>query len=507
MSTTAFPSSEIGIPAALKYDLPPSMSDSARSYSVNVSPDGITSVTGPVVGLKGFPGSGASADFGNFSSQIVSFTLPSGMSDSVFLDPTATTLSFTLTYSITTAGASFAAGSSLNLIGSGASWFDSLVLYSNNTPIETINQYGLLQNFLLQNTVNQSERCGGISVAMGADTNSANGIELGFSGATNSTYRYNFCIPLLSVIGVNTDKFFPIGSINNLQLQMTTANLMPLVSYAASAPTTNPTFSAFTLSEFSLNMKYIDVGDMSAALLRQTLKDGKWFIKSTTYTNSSVTIPSGTSGAQQLLLQIRNSSVKSILHQFGSSVTSAAALCPNGYYDAYNPCLTSRQCQIAGQSYPNKPINDTSRPAEGYTYLIQALGGGIAKSLGTVVTRDMYNSVIPAPTGLLPDSFCVTPASGVRPAAPDSDPAAPSTSTAYYNRAVAKYPNSAYYGYDLEKTNSGTLFSGINTRASPPFLNLYMGAASSYAIICQAWGMSDVVLVIDSVAKQVSAFI
>ena len=42
-----FPTSSIGLPQSLKYDLPPSFSDSARAYSVNVAPDGITQVTGP----------------------------------------------------------------------------------------------------------------------------------------------------------------------------------------------------------------------------------------------------------------------------------------------------------------------------------------------------------------------------------------------------------------------------------------------------------------------------
>jgi len=134
--------------------------------------------------------------------------------------------------------------------------------------------------------------------------------------------------------------------------------------------------------------------------------------------------------------------------------------------------------------------------AEGYTYLIQALGGGIAKSLGTVVSSNAYNAVIPSvPTGS--DSRLVVPAAGVRAAATGSD----NTET-----NIAKFPNSAYYGYDLEKVSS-ILFSGINTRASPPFLNLILGVAATSNITCQAWGMSDVVLVFDAVSKQVTAFI
>ena len=153
-----FPTSSIGLPNNLKYDLPPSFSDSARAYSVNVSPDGITSVTGP--GLANTTTTFAAnlpINSGAFNSQIVSFTIPSGNSQSVFLDPYSTTLSFTLSYVVTTAAVGLTGGI-FCLNGSAASFFDTLVLYSNNTPIETINGYGVLQNLLLQNSVNFAEK-------------------------------------------------------------------------------------------------------------------------------------------------------------------------------------------------------------------------------------------------------------------------------------------------------------------------------------------------------------
>jgi len=484
----AFPQSAMGLPSALKYDLPPSMSDSARSYSVNVSPDGITSVAGAVGNISFVANTPTQAQF---SSQVVSFTIPSGMSDAVFMDCMNTTLSFTLTYTVGTAAS--VTGGVCKLLSSASSFFDSLVLYSNNTPLETVNQYGLLSNFLLQNTVNYAERFGGITVCMGTDSNSANGIEL--ATATAGTYRYNFCIPLISLIGVNTEKYFPIGSVNNLQLQMTTANLIPIVTYCT-AVTTNVTLTgAPTLSEFRLNMKYVDVGDQAAAMLRQTLQDGKWFIKSSTYTNSGVTIPSGSSGSQQLLLQIRNSSLKSVYHQFGIPI---GLVSPNGNYDAVNIGTTSRQLQIGGNYFPNLPINDVQRPAEGYAYLIQALGGSIAKSYGTVVNRETYSSVggiAAVPSGA--DNALVLPATTSRAAPTGSDQAA---------QSVLQYPSSAFYGYDLEKVG-GILFSGLNSRAAPPFLNLFLSAATNAVVNAQSWGLSDVVMVVDTASKSVQAFI
>jgi len=402
-----------------------------------------------------------------------------------------TTVSFTLTYTVGTA--SSITGAVCKLLSSAASWFDTLVLYSNNTPLEQINNYGQLQNFLLQNTVNLSERVGGISICMGTDANSANGIDL--PHATTGAYRFNFCIPLISLIGLNTEKYFPVGSVNNLQLQLTTANLIPIITYCT-AVTTNVTLTvAPTLSEFRLNMKYVDVGDVAASMLRQTLQDGKWYIKSATYTNSSVTIPSGSSGTQQALLQIRNSSVKSLFHYFN---IPQSLISPNGAYDAVNIGTTSRQLQVGGNYFPNLPINDVQRPAEGYGILIQSLGGSIPKAYGTVVTREMYNSVggiAAVPTGA--DNGLVLPAANSRAAPTGSDQGA---------LTVTNYPSGAFYGYDLEKS-SGVLFSGLNTRASPPFLNLFLGSALSANVTTTAWGLSDVVMVIDTTSKSVQAFI
>ena len=64
----------------------------------------------------------------------------------------------------------------------------------------------------------------------------------------------------------------------------------------------------------------------------------------------------------------------------------------------------------------------------------------------------------------------------------------------------------AYYGYDLEKS-AGVLLQGYNTRASPGFLNLNLGVASTSTLLCSSWGMSDVILQIDTISKQITAFI
>ncbi len=123
MASQLFPSTEIGLPESLRYELPPSLSDSARSYSVHVAPDGITSVTGPAI--SALYAANSTPAFGAFTQQLISFSIPSGMSPSVFADPQATSLSFVASYTASS-GPDVTGGAGLNLIGSGASWFDSL---------------------------------------------------------------------------------------------------------------------------------------------------------------------------------------------------------------------------------------------------------------------------------------------------------------------------------------------------------------------------------------------
>lgn len=493
---SAFPSSSIGLPRSLDYNLPPSASENARSYSICQSPDGITQVSAPNQNLF----IAGQASQGQFNSQLISFTIPSGNAQSVFIDPSATTLSFSLTYVISTSAVS-AVAPVCKLLSSAASFFSSLVLFSNNTPLETVNGYDLLQNFLLQNTVSLSERNGGIG-QMGCDTIGANGIDLAYVAGT---YRYNFCIPLISMIGLNSDKLFPVGCVNNLTLQMTTQTILP-ISASVTTITTNPVFTQpFTLSEFSLNMKYVDIGEMASSMLMASLPDNRILYKSSSYTNSQVTIPNGSSGSQQLLLQIRNTSVKSIYSQFGmsNSVQAQSLVSPNGYFDAINIGTSSRQLQIGGNFIPSRPFNDISRSSEGYVNgLLMSLGGSIPKSLGTAVSKEQYNSLggTTLPTGANVETYLVLPANYSRGAPTGSD-----------NLAVSVFgmPSGHFHGYDLERMglDGGILFSGINTRSTPPFLNLTIQNALNATVTCNAWGYSDVVLVFDIASKSVQAFI
>ena len=108
------------------------------------------------------------------------------------------------------------------------------------------------------------------------------------------------------------------------------------------------------------------------------------------------------------------------------------------------------------------------------------------------------------------DSSFTIPALAVR-SAPVGIPAATNFSTIEAQNNIVQFPNAFYCGYDLEKS-AGILFQGVNTRASPPFLNLFIAGTTAApsldaTVNVNAWGMSDVILQVDTIAKQITAFI
>jgi hypothetical protein len=497
MSATIFPSSAIGLPASLDYKLPPSLSEDSKSYTVSIAPDGINSVSATALPIC--PTAANNSTILNpFNSQLVAFTIPSGSSKSVFMDCRETSLNFRLTVQVATAitGGVLA---SHNVISSAQSFFDSLILYSNNIPVEQINGYNILANQLLMSTVNSAEKFGGCAVAMGCDINTQAGVDLPLATATTTAY-YSFSIPLISVIGLNnSDRMFPIGSLSNLQLQMQTAALLPFVSACTTGATAgaNQGTMNVTLDQFALNLKYIDIGMDSARLLYSTLNEGKIFMKTATWVQSAVNIPTGSSGQSNLLYQIRNSSLKSLLIQ-NSQNTSGN--CTNGLYDALNLAVTQFNVSVGGIQFPQRPLDPSRKSSESFMYYMAALGySGDYKKYGGYITRSGYGASIPNTLAAVTavDSCIVVPANGSRPESGIN------TGT---TQVIAQFPNTHYLGVDFEKS-AGILFSGINTRASPPVGNFFINTATNAATTSFAYGLVDCVLVVDTMAQTIQSFV
>jgi hypothetical protein len=352
--------------------------------------------------------------------------------------------------------------------------------------------YNLLHHFLLSNTINPAQRQANASVCYGADNNTNTGLDL--VQATTGTFYYNFSIPLVSILGVNTkDKLFPVGLINNLQLILQTASTIPIATYAT-AITTQGAFS-YLLDTFSLSLKYVDIGKMAGEMLHQNIEGGLLVLKTTTYVNANSVISNGSSGNQSLLVQIRNSSIKSMWAMIGT--TGNYSLSPNGLYDSINPNLNYVVFNFngSGLKYPNRPMNPQQRTAECFTYLMLSLGSSIASTYGGVVSRQNYNC-LHTPVSAGSDQSSLVCLSGQR-----SSP----TGEDMGNQNIVKNPNSFFLGMDLERI-AGSLFSGVNSRTAPPSLDINMTQAVGYSYQLTTFGLIDTVLAFDVESKSVVAY-
>ena len=495
---SAFPSSSVALPVECDFSIPPSIPAEARSYTSSQSPNGITSVTGSALPATIFTAGSANTLGGvQFSSQQLGFDIPCGQSNSTFLDCASTTLSFTLNWVVTTASNTSVQPCFINIVSSAASFIDSLQVYANNVPIESISNYGQLQNMALSCLANSAERSGSLNF-MGTDYLQSSGINLAHNAT--GTYRYNFTIPLMSIIGMNNvgGKFLPIGMLNNLQLFVNTPALLPIVAYATTGATitTQPVFGVPSLDSFFLNTKLIDMGASAVPLIMSSLKNGKLYIKSSTWLNSNVGIPVGTSGNSTYLLQLRASSVKSLFYYAAQGATTQT---PNGTYDAVNiGCNLKEQVIIGGGFYPNKELNPSQAPSLVMASLAQAWGYGSSLNFGGIINSYQFNSTLPSVAAGSDAQLVVPNANGTRPVAVGSD---------YTAAALTNYLSCAFRGVDLEKAGKSTLYQGVNTRNTPPYVSQNYAVATTAAATLISFALCDLILEIDPVSKSIVGYI
>jgi hypothetical protein len=159
----SFPTiSQEGVPSNFDYqEKLPQIPNSVSSYYVSVAPAGLTVVTGlyhhPTVDS---PFKATANDFLNQQSILSNFQ--SGHNPDVFLDCEETIVSgrIVLDYSCTNWGASLR----MKLIGS-SSFFETMILKTNSILNETILNYNLLFNLLLNSTINADEKYESFSIS------------------------------------------------------------------------------------------------------------------------------------------------------------------------------------------------------------------------------------------------------------------------------------------------------------------------------------------------------
>jgi hypothetical protein len=453
---------------ALPKELSPGLSEAqtpagVSSNYVKVVPSNVTTIVSPEYTL-----SASSYQNIPFTSQDIIFDVPAGQGDSVFLDSRFSTLSFKATYTVTSAGSSQVVTNAYLRSGC-MSFFDrTTTTSSSGLVLDDIPQLGLVADTIGQLEVDIAQRdclaqiMGYLPEDQGASSQNNNqghaipSLVHATAVVAGSSY-YSYCPPLInSLIGVGSKKWFHIGKVPKLQVRLTTSSVLPLTMLTGAATTAAKI--QVTLSDFALNLCYIDIGSEGVKLLP---KSGASYYNGITYRVSSSTLPAGSGSTQSILTGLKGSSVRSIISRFndaGAALSNATSA--NGIYDSKMPLVTSINYNVNGVRQPSNPHNPVNAPASCFSALQQCNS--------RFSPLDMKSSIIP-------QRYCVfVPTGGTPPANKD----AYITTSQTVSTSLASF----MYGLNLEKiSKKDGIMSGSNLNAGQTFLEFSFAGDNTFS--------------------------
>lgn len=251
-----------------------------------------------------------------------------------------------------------------------------------------------------------------------------------------------------------TDKLLPLFAMPTISMVFTTDSLSSII---------NPTGSvtSMTLSNVELCFDFVEFGPEVDAMVRGMGQ--KIYIKSQSFSNASVNVPTGQNGSSALIFNQRYASVKAAIVSFSGAVN-------NKKFDAVDLTNNSGDysINISGIQYPQKPYSALNNKAG----ILQEL----RKCIGSVYDR--FNSM--AINNLEFNRL-------------DSDV-----------NQVYTAPGKFYLGFNLEKLHSGSLLTGISTNNSNITVNINQSIASTVVRQCNLLLVYDSLIEIDTLAKQSS---
>lgn len=342
---------------------------------------------------------------------------------------------------------------------------------------------GILANMLLNLQLNDSDKRG-LSAAMGFEYGATAYNSSATAGhlINNNTdgagvidgQTFDYCIPLIGILGSGTNKMFPIGEIYGLRVEWVVDSFTNFTRAFAGTNVTD-----CTISDVELCANIIELSPEANALVQQQNPE-KIRIRSQTYRQASNTLPASSgAGTNDLLVGIRVSSLKSI---FMACSNAGAGQAAEGKYAGINPNLDQGTCYIiGGQNYPQRTLNPSSRPGDAFFETQKALGALQYNVFNGCIGKAGWN-VSSTAYGLCA-AFNATAAN------------------------VLTKPNQFYLGIDVETVaRKENLLSGINVNSSPFFFRSQIGSTlSAHTHTLNFFGYYDVILEIDRAQKNIVA--
>ena len=441
------------------------------------------------------------------------FDIPTGR-PGTWLDQSQTYIKFSaqfLTTATTNVSASAyisSSGGGVHLDNSAYSFFQRLDVFNGSNPLESINQYGQLCNYLIDTQLSMSDKAGlsgmigtnpyGV-ISAGTSAPAANskivqvqypgdrtGLSVTALSSSTSTISqspaYHFALPILSgVVGVNASKMIPLKDLTApINLQFTLSQNDDAVVYGVTA-----TGVTWQLVSVELVCCFVEIDDDR---FNVSDKNVPQYISSKSYRQVSTTIPAGTLGQMDILVPIRAYSLTQLISRFRNqaSAVQGASTCAYRLSSSVSPNLASYQWKIADKMFPQKPVylyngsNGTliGSGAEAFAELSKAFHAIGSVLCNGSISHDLYN-VSNVAMGNWNQANTLSNA----------------VATANYDTAG----NAFSISQELEtfSNRSDTILCGINTQGgNPVILSLVIAVATVGSIVCDTFGQYDLILTI-----------
>lgn len=251
-----------------------------------------------------------------------------------------------------------------------------------------------------------------------------------------------------------TDKLLPLFAMPTISMVLTTDSLSNIIN-----PT--GTVTSMTLSNVELCFDFVEFGPEVDAMVRGMGQ--KIYVKSQSFSNASVNIPTGQNGSSSLIFNQRYASVKAAIVSFSGAVN-------NKKFDAVD--ITNNtgdySINISGIQYPQKPYSALNNKGGILQELRKCIGSVYDRANSMAINTLEFNRL-------------------------DSDV-----------NQVYTAPGKFYLGFNLEKLHSGSLLTGISTNNSNITVNITQSTATGYVRQCNLLLVYDSLVEIDVLTRQSS---
>jgi hypothetical protein len=430
------------------------------------------------------------------------FDVPTGR-PGTWLDQSQSYLRFSVQFSSTAAANATYGGTGIYLDNTAYSFFQRMDIYHSSNLLESINEYGQLCNYVLDQQLSMSDKAA-LSPMIGSNpvnlfVNAVNppalnsnvtpileagnrsGLAVGSVAGAYTGIPYTFTLPVMSgVIGVNASKMIPLKDLSStLNVQFWLSNNDDAIYYGTAGAG-----ATWQIVNAELCCQFVEINDDHF-----NSSSGTQYISTQSYRHVSSYLPAATSGQIDVLVGLRCSSLNQLIARFrphSAAVQGVNATAAYRKSSSVSPNLSSYYWKVGTEMIPRKPVyllngSFCGTGAEGFAEISKswhALGSMVCNGS---ITHTMYNVSRDAISGF----------------------AAMYGPTAKNATAV---PDTAYNAFSLAtelsvfSNKQDTILSGISTLNAPLYLTLVInnGATAASNFVVDIFGGLDMILVIEN---------